>query len=75
MVGQNSKPVDNLGSKNDLVLSEVIKRYVAAKQAEWTAKSSIEFKSVFRLLQGLMLDRVKSTSVYLSIMNGNLKSF
>jgi hypothetical protein len=44
----------NSGSKNDLVLSEVIKRYVAAKQAEWTAKTKMELKSVFRLLQDVL---------------------
>lgn len=51
----------DLGSKNDLKLSNVIKRYVAAKQAEWTAKSKMEFKSVFKLLQDILGDIDVST--------------
>jgi len=42
--------------KSDMLLSEVIKKYVEAKEAEWTAKSKMEFKSVFRLLVDVLGD-------------------
>jgi integrase len=50
------------GSKNEMLLSEVVKKYVAEKESGWTAKSKMEFKSVFKLLQDILGD-VDITSI------------
>ncbi len=48
--------------KSSTALSEVINRYVEAKQAEWTSKSKMEFNSVFKLLIDILGD-VDVTSI------------
>lgn len=53
-VGEENK--QGLGSKNEMLLSEVVKKYVAEKESGWTAKSKMEFKSVFRLLVDVLGD-------------------
>ena len=52
---------------NGKVLSEVIKQYVEAKESGWSAKSKMEFYSVFKLLVDMLGD-VGLTSVSRSVV-------